>query len=338
MADSNGDSDYEGSDHEGSDHEGSDYGDLDYDQGEPSLFDQPTGSSRPEEGSSEDPGEDDPGEDDPGGDELGEDHSGERRAGEGHAGEGDASEGDISEGNAGEEGPRWPPQERFPLNLKEPLSRERSTGREGSREERSVGETVRKIYRGSGRFLAVTAFTSLEHLLSFFGENPAGERQIDIVLGSEPSPATGGLYESTRPVAHQARDYWLRRGVSVLSGGGALRLLRAAEEGKVHFHTAGNLHAKICVGDGAAVLGSSSFSRQGMAEKQKANARFEAGSRRYRELRAIAEGYLSEREPLDSTACWRRAIAEVSEAITERFISEDGVESVLDRILDRAGV
>ncbi len=262
MADSN-----EDPDHEDSDYEGSDYRDPDYDQGEPSLFDQPTGSSRPEEGSSEDPGEDEPGED----------HSGE-----GHA----------SEDNAGEEGPRWPPQERFPLNLNEPLSRERSTGRKGSREERSVGETVRKIYRGSGRFLAVTAFTSLEHLLSFFGENPAGERQIDIVLGSEPSPATGGLYESTRPVAQQARDYWLRRGVSVLSGGGALRLLRAVEEGQVRFHAAGNLHAKIYVGDEAAVLGSSNFSRQGMAEQQEANARFEAGSGRYRELRAIAEGYL----------------------------------------------
>ncbi|MCS3937143.1 hypothetical protein GGP80_003152 [Salinibacter ruber] len=60
MADSNGDSDHESSDHEGPDHEGSDYGDPDYGQGEPGLFDQPTGSSRPEEGSSEDPGEDEP--------------------------------------------------------------------------------------------------------------------------------------------------------------------------------------------------------------------------------------------------------------------------------------
>jgi uncharacterized protein YhaN len=58
------------------------------------------------------------------------------------------------------------------------------------------------------------------------------------------------------------------------------------------------------------------------------------------ELRAYfqEEGYLSEREPLDSTACWRRAIAEVSNAITEGLISEDDIESVLDRVLDGAGV
>jgi len=58
------------------------------------------------------------------------------------------------------------------------------------------------------------------------------------------------------------------------------------------------------------------------------------------ELRAYfqEEGYLSEREPLDSTACWRRAIAKVSDAITEGLISEDDIESVLDRVLNRTGV
>jgi hypothetical protein len=58
------------------------------------------------------------------------------------------------------------------------------------------------------------------------------------------------------------------------------------------------------------------------------------------ELRAYfqEEGYLSERKPLASTACWRRAIAEVSDAITKGLVSEDDVESVLDRVHDRAGV
>jgi hypothetical protein len=60
-------------------------------------------------------------------------------------------------------------------------------------------------------------------------------------------------------------------------------------------------------------------------------------SSKIEELRSYfqEEGYLSEREPLDSTSCWRRAIAEVSGAITEGLISEDDVESVLDRVLDR---
>lgn len=44
------------------------------------------------------------------------------------------------------------------------------------------------------------------------------------------------------------------------------------------------------------------------------------------------EGYLSEQDPLSPEACWRRAIAEVSDAITENLITEDDVESVLDRL------
>ncbi|WP_263788831.1 SNF2-related protein [Salinibacter grassmerensis] len=246
-------------------------GDSNCKRDEPSLFDQPAGSSRPEEGSSEG-------------------HPGEGDANEGNGDEANDDESNDDEGNVGEERHQWPPQERFPLNLESAPGGENAPGGE----ERSVGDTVRKIYRSSEEFLAVTAFTSLEHLLSFFGENPTEGRQIDIVLGSEPSPATGGLYEGTRPVAQQARDYWLRRGVSVLSGGGALRLLRAVEEGRVRFHAAGNLHAKIYVGEEASVLGSSNFSGQGMESQREANARFEAGSGRHREARQIAEGYLED--------------------------------------------
>jgi hypothetical protein len=60
--------------------------------------------------------------------------------------------------------------------------------------------------------------------------------------------------------------------------------------------------------------------------------RFRSG--KIEELRAYFQekGYMSEQEPLGPAACWRRAIAEVSDAITEDLISEDDVEAVLDRI------
>lgn len=50
------------------------------------------------------------------------------------------------------------------------------------------------------------------------------------------------------------------------------------------------------------------------------------------------EGYLSDREPLASEACWRRAIAVVSDEVHDGLIGEDDVESVLDRICGRAGI
>ena len=179
-----------------------------------------------------------------------------------------------------EQNDRWPSQERFPLN----------------EEGREVGEAVAKSYEASSSFLIVTAYTSLEHLLSFFGRQSVGDREIDVVLGSEPSMGPEGLYEGTRPVAKQARDYWLERGVSVLTGGGALRLIRAIEEGNVHFYAAENLHAKIYVGDDSAMVGSSNFSRQGFRQQREANARFEKENRRYEELKAIGQEYRNEAE------------------------------------------
>jgi len=186
------------------------------------------------------------------------------------------------EDHSNEDRRQWPPQDRFPLNLE--------------RSERRVESTVQRLYEDSSELLIVTAFTSLEHLLVFFGEHPIGDKQVDIVLGNEPSPSRGSLFERTRPVDEQARDYWLRRGVSVLTGGGTARLLRAIDEGKVRFYAAEGLHAKIYVGDEAAVVGSSNFSRQGMREQREANARFEVGSARYEELREIAEQYLEDAE------------------------------------------
>lgn len=46
------------------------------------------------------------------------------------------------------------------------------------------------------------------------------------------------------------------------------------------------------------------------------------------------EGYLSERDSLGPEACWRRAIGEVSDAISNDLITEDEVESVLNRIFE----
>jgi superfamily II DNA/RNA helicase len=166
----------------------------------------------------------------------------------------------------------WPDQQRFPLN-------------EG---DRSVGKIVSACYEASSRFTIVTAFTSLEHLLSFFRNRDIGTRQVDIVLGSDPT-VSSQVFEKTKPVEEQARDYWLRRGISILTGGGAIRLIDAIEDGHVRFFSLKNLHAKIYAGDGGAVLGSSNFSRLGFHTQREANVRFEPGMPRHVEACQIAE-------------------------------------------------
>ena len=218
------------------------------------------------------------------------------------------------EDRSNEDGREWPPQDRFPLNLE--------------RRERTVESTVQQLYERSTDLLVVTAFTSLEHLLVFFGRHPIGDRQVDIVFGNEPFRTQGSLFEGTWPVDKRARDYWLRRGVSVLGGGGITRLLKAIDDGKVRFHAADNLHAKMYVGDEAAVLGSSNFSEQGMREQREANARFEVGSDCFEELKQIAEGYLQESEErtgkiadllerLLQPVTWQEALARAAAEILE---------------------
>jgi superfamily II DNA/RNA helicase len=208
----------------------------------------------------------------------------------------------------------WPSQDRFPINLE--------------KKERAVEQTVAESFEVSSEFLIVTAYTSLEHLLGFFSRHPPEDRTIDIVLGNEPSSSPQGLYEGTRPVAKQARDYWLERGISVLTGGGALRLLRAIEEGQVRFFAAENLHAKIYVGDESATLGSSNFSRQGLHEQREANTRFEAGSDRYDELAQIGNRYRK-----DAEECTGQ-IAELIEALLKPVQWEEALARAAAEVLE----
>jgi len=208
----------------------------------------------------------------------------------------------------------WPPQGRFPLNLEN--------------RDRKVEHKIAECFEASSEFLAVTAYTSLENLLAFFGKHPPAGRTVDIVLGNEPSSGPEGLYEGTRPVPKQARDYWLTRGVSVLTGGGALRLLRAIERGQVRFFAAENLHAKIYVGDRSATHGSSNFSRQGLREQREANARFEAGSDRYEELAQIGDRYRGDAE--ECTA----QIADLVEALLKPVQWEEALARAAAEVLE----
>jgi superfamily II DNA or RNA helicase len=218
----------------------------------------------------------------------------------------------LSQSVEEEEESRWPSQERFPLN-------------EGGRE---VGEAVAESYEASSSFSIVTAYTSLEHLLAFFSQHDLGGREVDIVLGSEPTVTEGDLYAGTRPIEKRARDYWLEKGVSVLTGGGAVRLIEAIEKGQVRFFAGENLHAKIYLGEESAIFGSSNFSRQGLRQQREANGRFERGADRYEELSEIVSQFKSESrecsaeirellEDLLQPVRWEEALARAAAEVLE---------------------
>jgi len=157
-----------------------------------------------------------------------------------------------------------------------------------------VETVVAASFRQSTTFTIVTGYTSLEHLLSFFAQHPIGNRSVDIVLGSEPTRHKSSTYTRSLPIDAQARTYWLERGVSVLTGGGVVRLLEAIDAGQVQFFEDSRLHAKIYIGDDGAVIGSSNFSRFGFRLQREANVRVVRGSSEYDDLVQIAQRFTRE--------------------------------------------
>lgn len=181
---------------------------------------------------------------------------------------------------------RWPDPDAFPLN-------------EGRRK---AGAIVVEDLRASDRFLAVTGFTSLAHLVQTFGRSPEREGQrVDVVLGNEPLPATA-VRARRQPLPEAVREYWLERGISILLCGSVLRLVERVRAGEVRFFGLDGLHAKVYVGDDHAVLGSSNFSRSGLYEQKEANVRFArdgAEAERYADVRRVAENFQKAARPMD---------------------------------------
>jgi len=175
---------------------------------------------------------------------------------------------------------RWPPAERFPLNL----------------EASKVEDIIRRDILDSGRYVIITGYSSLEHLVSFFGTEDFPNRQITVVLGHELDLTEEDF---TRPwpevnLSKEIREYWLSRGVSVSLCGALVRFLSELREGKICFRLGEGLHAKIYLGEEHAILGSSNFSRAGLKFQKEANCRFPKSDPRYQELALIVENFLKD--------------------------------------------
>ncbi len=178
---------------------------------------------------------------------------------------------------------QWPPIERFPRNE--------------SRRHR-VQEIVVEDLRASEHVLIITGYTSLEYLLDYLekvGERPA---KIRVAFGVEPpldDPEGVARHFQAKTIVDAMRDYWLRRGISVLSCHAVLHTLSLLDNGRLQVRVSpirrSRVHAKIYISERAATLGSSNFSAGGMTRLTEVNARFEADKEpeRYRETVAFAE-------------------------------------------------
>lgn len=177
----------------------------------------------------------------------------------------------------------WPAASRFPLNL----------------HNRSVKDVIFADLEGSKEALIITGYASLVQIIEF-SDSVTDDKKIRILFGNEPYESNKNVYRvREQEMSEEAEAYWLRRGISLYLSGQIVHAIELIKQGVIearYLRGGRVLHAKIYVGDTAATLGSSNFSKSGLSLQLEANARFsysETG-RRFEELQMIAENYWQE--------------------------------------------
>jgi superfamily II DNA or RNA helicase len=178
-----------------------------------------------------------------------------------------------------------PRQEDFPLNLKE--------------QHRNVREILLKDIRDSSNFLILTGFTSLSTLIDVFGSaDYPNLKLLRILIGFDPDERVSKrLPHYSLPA--EIKNYWVKQNVSIRLCGPILNIIEKIKAGTYHFKSKDRFHAKIYIGDHAAILGSSNFSKSGTIFQTEANIRVKLSSSAaaddmYRDIKRIGEYYYSQ--------------------------------------------
>jgi superfamily II DNA or RNA helicase len=116
-----------------------------------------------------------------------------------------------------------------------------------------------------------------------------------ILIGFEPNIRGRKKYIRLK-LDKEIKDYWLKKGLSIMLGGAVMNLIDKIDTGKIEFRYKDKLHAKIYVGNDSAVLGSSNFSKNGLNYQEEANFRINKNSgqtekEQYEAIKLIAESY-----------------------------------------------
>ena len=174
-----------------------------------------------------------------------------------------------------------PDQEQFPLNL--------------SKQGRIVRDILLKDIRNSEDYLILTGFTSLSNLIDVFGTVDYPKlRKLRVVIGFDPDERVSKRLPHYS-LSTEIKNYWLKQNISIKLCGPILNIIEKIKAGTFDFRVKDRLHAKIYVGDQAAILGSSNFSKSGTQFQTEANIRVvsheDDGKQHYCDIKRIAEYY-----------------------------------------------
>lgn len=212
----------------------------------------------------------------------------------------------------------WPSPQRFPHN------------EAGSTVERAVVDEL----RDADDVLIEVGYASLDRVIPFLAARPAPATGLPVRLlfGTEPFPPGQGRKLAGKPLRAEVRDFWLRRGISILLCTDVIQVIQMVKTGALQVRiapSARRIHAKIYVSDRAASLGSSNFTEPGLRTQAEANVRFVPGEKtRFEEARRLAEGFwqlgedytqdfIQLLEELLRWVTWQEALARACAALLE---------------------
>jgi hypothetical protein len=213
---------------------------------------------------------------------------------------------------------RWPDQDHFPLNL--------------SAHKRTVQAIVYEDIKESQEYLILTGFTSLSNLIDFFGSEEFERLQkVCILIGFEPNFRGRKKYPMVK-LDREIKEYWIKKGLSVMLGGAVMNLIEKINRKEVQFKFKDRLHAKLFVGENYAVLGSSNFSKNGLNEQDEANIRVcknESHQRKqYEDIKLIGNSYWEE------SADYNQKIIELLENLIQQVTWEEALARAIAEMLE----
>tara|TARA_R110002051_G_scaffold181774_1_gene251342 strand:+ start:107471 stop:110713 length:3243 start_codon:yes stop_codon:yes gene_type:complete len=213
---------------------------------------------------------------------------------------------------------KWPKLDAFPLNIK-------------SLNEHIVENIIKRDLTDTRNFTVITGFTSLSYLIDTFGNNDYNHiKNVVVALGFEPNVRGRKRYHIW-PLEKEIKEYWLKEGLSILSGGSVINLIEKINEGWIKFYFYDKLHAKIYLYDNTAILGSSNFSLNGLTIQREANIRIKRVDEplKYDDIELIAKNFIDESLPYDK-------ITDLLKALIQEVDWKDALARAMSEILEGA--
>lgn len=196
-----------------------------------------------------------------------------------------------------------------------------------------------KDIKSSENYLILTGFTSLSNLIDVFGAADYPKlQQLRIVIGFDPDERVSKRLPHYS-LSTEIKNYWVKQNVSIRLCGPILNIIEKIKSGTYRFKAKDRLHAKIYVGDQAAILGSSNFSKSGTVHQTEANIRVQTQASaiekaQYKDIKRIAEYYYDIAEDYNNElielfrkllkdATWEEALARAIAEILESKWMQD---------------